>query len=314
LEFEQVGTTMGTTFSVKIPKLPDGVDAAELRKEINDTLTRVDLMMSTYKPDSELSRLNQNRSTEWIGISAELAVVLDEALRISELSGGAYDVTVGALVNLWGFGPGEQEKKIPAPAEILREMKKFGFKKIRLNADKTAVRKEHPELYIDLSSIAQGYGADQVAELISGFGINHYLIDVSGEMRAGGTKADGTYWNIAIEKPVEGVRTVEQTIQVKDVAIATSGDYRNFFEVDGVRYSHTIDPRTGRPISHGLASVTVLDKTAMRADALATALIVLGPEAGFSLAEKLNVGALFISRGADGFVTMSTSAFAFKNE
>lgn len=304
---------MGTTFSVKIPELPDGVDPSRLRKEINDTLTRLDLMMSTYKPDSELSRLNQNPSTDWIGISGELAKVLDEALRLSEISDGAYDLTVGPVVNLWGFGPGEHEQKIPDPAEIKREMEKLGFKKIRLNTEKDAVRKEHPEIYIDLSSIAQGYGADQIADLVSGFGINDYLIDVSGEMRVNGTKADGTYWNVAIETPVAGTRMIEQTLQLKDVAIATSGDYRNFFEVDGVRYSHMIDPRTGRPISHGLASVTVVDKTAMRADARATALMVLGPDAGFSLAEKLDIAALFIRRDGQGFVKLSTSAFPFKN-
>ncbi|MGH8558359.1 MAG: FAD:protein FMN transferase [Methylococcales bacterium] len=305
---------MGTTFSIKIPKLPQGLDPSELKKEINDTLIFVNSMMSTYQADSELSKLNQNPSTGWIGISAQLAEVLDEALRISELSDGAYDVTVGPLVNLWGFGPGDFKQEVPNPAAIKALLTECGFRMIRLNEQKNAVRKNLPDIYIDLSSIAKGYGVDQLADLLSGYVIRDYLIEVGGELRVRGSSAGGKNWTIGIEKPVPGERLIEQAIQLKDVSVATSGDYRNFFEVEGVRYSHMIDPRTGWPVSHDLASVTVLDKTAMRADGLATALMVLGSDAGFRLAQEHHIVAFFIKRDGAGFAKLASSKFPVESK
>lgn len=307
--FRHVGATMGTTFSVKVPKLPEGVDKAKLKEEIDQTLVRVNAIMSTYQPDSELSKLNRNRSTEWIAISAEMAEVVAESLRVSELSGGAYDVTIGPLVNLWGFGPETPRNTMPDPAQIRARLKSCGFQKIHLNAEKNAIKKDDPEIYIDLSSIAKGYGVDQVASVLKRRGIRDYLVEIGGELRAQGSKAGGKPWNIAVEKPVLDKREIEVVIPLKDIAVATSGDYRNFFEIDGVRYSHTIDPRTGMPVSHDLASVTVLDTTTMRADALATAFMVLGTDAGLKLAREQGIAALFMKRDGAGFTRLASPAF-----
>ncbi|MGR9108754.1 MAG: FAD:protein FMN transferase [Gammaproteobacteria bacterium] len=312
--FQQAGATMGTTFSVKAPKLPAGLDEAALREKILATLEEVNGTMSTYQSDSELSMLNRNRSTGWIEISDALATVLDEALRVSVLSGGAYDVTVGPLVNLWGFGPEKREAGVPDPAEIQARMKICGYEKLHLNADKTAVRKDDPDLYIDLSSLAKGYGVDRVAELLIASGVGDFLVEIGGELRVKGSKAQEVPWKIAIEKPVPGERSIEEIIALKDVAVATSGDYRNFFEREGIRYSHTIDPKTGMPVGHDLASVTVLSDSTMRADAFATALLVLGQDAGFKLAMEQNLAVLFIRRAGEGFATLSTPSFPSEAE
>ena len=300
---------MGTTFSIKIPKLPKGIDADSLRAEIDAELDSVNATMSTYRADSELSKLNRNRSTEWIGISDRMAEVLAEALRVSELSDGAYDVTVGPLVNLWGFGPEETQQIVPDQSQIQARLKTCGFRKIHLNTDKHSIRKDEPEIYIDLSSLAKGYGVDEVANLLTVRGVESYLVEIGGELRVQGAKANGDAWKIAIEKPLVGQRSIEQIVQLYDIAVATSGDYRNFFEDRGIRYSHTIDPRTGMPIVHTLASVTVMDRSTMRADALATALMVLGPDAGRKLALDHHIAALFIERKGSGFATLATPAF-----
>ena len=308
-EFHQVGETMGTTYSVKISKLPTDLERSELGAEIEACLERVNASMSTYRMDSELSQLNQNRSTEWIEISKPLADVIDESLKISVLSDGAYDVTVGPLVNLWGFGPEGPRQTAPDPSDISARRQQTGFRKIHLNTDRTAIRKDVAEIYIDLSSLAKGYGVDQLGELLEKFGIENYLVEVGGELRVKGERPDGGAWNIAIEKPLAGQRAIQQVIHLKDIAVATSGDYRNFFEDRGIRYSHTIDPGTGMPIAHSLASVTVMEKSAMRADALATAFMALGPEAGLKLAEDQQIAALFIVRKGSGFVTLNSPAF-----
>ncbi|MGH8474259.1 MAG: FAD:protein FMN transferase [Methylococcales bacterium] len=313
-EFRYFGTTMGTTFAVKIPKLPQGLDKTDLKKAIDDTLIEVNSILSTYQVDSELSRLNRNPSTEWIVISAQLAEVLDQALEISRLSDGAYDVTVGPLVNLWGFGPGNIDRRVPEPTEIQALLNQCGYQKIHLNAQKNAVKKDLPNIYIDLSSIAQGYGVDRIAQVISGFGIDDYLVEISGEIRVHGKSPDAGAWTIGIEKPVADQRSIEETIQIAEGAVATSGDYRNFFEVEGIRYSHTIDPKSGWPISHGLASVTVLEKSATRADGLATAFMVLGTDAGLRLAEQHRIAALFIQRNGAGFVKRASREFPVESE
>ena len=313
-EFQQVGTTMGTTFSIKVPNLPDGIDAERLKAEINAELKSINETMSTYLTDSELSLLNRNRSTDWIGVSDQLAGVLAEALRVSELSDGAYDVTVGPLVNLWGFGPEEVKQTVPDLDDIQARMKMCGYKKIRLNPERNSIRKDDPDIYIDLSSLAKGYGVDEVANLLADQGVESYLVEIGGELRVQGGKANGTPWNIAIEKPLVGKRSIGQVIQLFDIAVATSGDYRNFFEDHGTRYSHTVDPRTGMPIVHALASVTVMDRSAMRADALATAFMVLGPDAGRKLALAHNIAALFIERNGSGFATLATPAFPSASE
>ncbi|MGR9116904.1 MAG: FAD:protein FMN transferase [Gammaproteobacteria bacterium] len=304
--------TMGTSYSVKVTALPTELPVEELRKEIKTSLERINAKMSTYQQDSELSMFNASRSIEWQSVSDALFKVISSARNISELSHGAFDITVGPLVNLWGFGP--DPMTFTAPAKELIEQKKAqtGYKLLEQRLEPLAIKKSIPDLYLDLSSIAKGYAVDQIGELLEAHGIKDYLVEIGGEIRLRGNNLNGSPWRIAIEKPTPEQRMIQKIVPITDVAMATSGDYRNFFEVDGVRFSHTIDPRTGRPITHKLASVTVLRETTMEADALATAFMVLGPQEALELAERNNIAALFIIKTERGFDEKSTSAFSEK--
>ena len=308
------GPTMGTTYSVKVVDHPRDVEIEGLKTEIQARLDAVNSRMSTYLEDSELSRFNASRGTEWLDASPELASVMQFAQQVSDLTGGAFDVTVGPLVNLWGFGPGTRRDQTPTAESIERTGRRVGHEQLHVRTAPPGLKKDIPDLYVDLSAIAKGYAVDQAAEFLESQGVMNYLVEVGGEVRGRGHNARGVPWQIAIEKPHPGTRTVQQVIAVDGASIATSGDYRNYFEQDGRRYSHTIDPRTGRPVDHKLASVTVLSPSAMRADALATGLMVLGPEAGYALAERETLAVLFILRTEDGFVSKASQAFARYND
>ncbi len=277
---EVAGPTMGTRYSVKVVDLPAALGEAALRAGVERVLEAVNASLSTYRPDSELSRFNRSPDTGWVPASADLLRVVTEAQRVSRLTGGAFDVTVGPLVNLWGFGPGRGEDRVPAEAEVAAARARVGYARLEVRDLPPAVRKAIPDLYVDLSAIAKGYGVDRVSEYLEAQGVARYLVEVGGEVRGRGSNARGTPWKVAVERPAEGERAAYAVVDVDGVGVATSGDYRNYFEQDGRRYSHTIDPATGRPITHALASVTVVSDTCMTADALATGLNVLGPEAG----------------------------------
>lgn len=269
-------------------------------------LNQVDEAMSTYKADSELSRFNQAPINSWITVSEPLGAVLDMASRINQESGGAFDVTVGPLVNLWGFGPERKEDRVPTAEEIETVRALVG--QSLLQKDETGRLLRSAPIYIDLSAIAKGYAVDRVAAYLEGQGIARYLVEVGGEIRLKGPKSNGEPWRIAIESP-EGLRNIFSTLASNDLALATSGDYRNYFEKDGVRYSHTIDPRTGAPIRHGLASVSVLAESTALADGWATAMMVLGPEEGRALAERLNLAVYFIIKAGEGFSDWASLEF-----
>jgi thiamine biosynthesis lipoprotein len=294
------GVTMGTTYSVKVvPPLPMERDA--MGREIARILDGVDGRMSTYKPGSELSRLNADPATGWIPLSPDLAAILSESVDIGRLTGGAFDVTIGPLVNLWGFGPGDRPRRVPDGAALDKERSRVGFSKLDLDAAAPALRRHAAGVYIDLSGIAQGFGADAVGNFLLSRGARNFMVDVSGEIMARGVNAAGRPWRIGIERPAGGAHTIERIIELLDISLATSGDYRNYFEENGVRYSHLIDPATGRPITHRLASVTVLSPSTTRADGLATALMIIGPDKGFDLAMRERIPALFIMRTDTGF-------------
>lgn len=303
------GTTMGTFYSIQVVDLPSAIEPQGLRDKIDAELDLVEGLMSTYRDDSELSGFNRSRSTDWFAVSPELAGLVKEAIRTSEVSDGAFDVTVGPLVNLWGFGPGGGTDTPPTDAEIARTRTCVGYRKLSVRSDPPALRKSEPSLYLDLSAIAKGYGVDRLAELLDVTGVANYLIGIGGELRGRGYNGRGLPWRIAVEHPDPGGRVIHRILALHDGAIASSGDYRNFFEQDGRRYSHTIDPKTGRPVTHRLASVTVLAPRTAQADALATAFLVLGPQAGFTLAEPLETPALFIIRTPEGYSELQTSAF-----
>ncbi|UWN48441.1 FAD:protein FMN transferase [Alcanivorax sp. ALC70] len=299
------GPTMGTTWSVKFTGTPSGGVPA-LRQNIEAALEQVNADMSTYREDATISRFNRADAGRAVTVSKDFARVLREALSISRDTDGAYDVTVGPLVNLWGFGPDPERFEPPPEADIEAARARVGWDKLKLNGDQLA---QPGGVYLDLSSIAKGFAVDKVAEVLENAGIKNYLVEIGGELRAGGRKPYGQPWRIAVERPIPGVREMEKVIALKDLSIATSGDYRNFFEDDGTLYSHTIDPRTGYPVGHQLGSVTVLHSSCMVADGLATALTVLGPEKGRAFAEARELPALFIVRTDDGPEEIMTPAF-----
>ena len=300
------GSTMGTTYNVKFVA-SETLEPDALQREVNALLVNINQRMSTYITDSELSRFNQLRSTEKFPMSPETLSVMSEAVRLGALSDGVLDVTIGPLINLWGFGPQSRPETIPSAGDISKAKSISGLDKLLLG-DGWA-RKTEPELYVDLSTIAKGYGVDRVAELLERYHLRNYLVEIGGEMRVSGNKASDTPWRIAVEKPVSTERAVQKIISIGNNAIATSGDYRIYYEEHGVRYSHLINPHTGYPIKHNLVSVTVVHPSSMTADGLATALNVMGKEKAILLAERNKLAVLLISKENGEFIEYTTPEF-----
>ena len=305
------GRTMGTSWSVRIAAAPDGFDAQALKMSIEERLAAVNALMSTYDPGSQLSQFNQAPPDVWYPVDPELLEVVATAAALSERTDGAFDATVGPLVNLWGFGPGEivDRSAVPADVEVSAAMARTGFARLEMRTDPPALRKDG-RLYVDLSAIAKGYGVDVMADLIEAAGVDRYLAEIGGELRARGRNARGVPWQVGIEVPDANRRGVaREAVGLPTGAVATSGDYRNFFMVDGVRYSHTIDPQTGRPVAHDVASVTVIHPSAMWADGWATALNVAGAERGLAIAEAEDLPVSFLLYRDDGLEEIASSAF-----
>jgi FAD:protein FMN transferase len=296
---------MGTTYSVKV--IASAVNSVELKAKIDTELIRINDLMSTYQPDSELSRFNRSVVGEWFDISPDTMDVIRIAREINRLSEGSFDITVGPLVNLWGFGPDPASSELPSNEAIAAATARVGFGHLRLGDGKLM---KDVDTYVDLSAIAKGYGVDRVTALLDAGGFKNYLVEIGGELGARGLNERGGPWRIAIERPDVAERVPFVTITFSDRGMATSGDYRNYFEKDGIRYSHTIDPATGRPVTHTLASVTVIAPTAALADGLATAIDVMGPEKGLAMAEAHHIAAFAIIKSEGGFVERHTSAFA----
>jgi len=306
------GDTMGTVYRVKVSGPPDGLTSERLQQEVDTRLKYINDRMSTYLPESEISRFNRSQNDDWFDVSPETAAVLGDALEFSEKTDGAFDVTVGPLVNLWNFGPNGRRDVVPADDEIETTKASVGFRHIEVRTSPPALRKKHPDVYVDLSAIAKGFAVDEVTRVLDDLGITRYMVEIGGEVRTRGRKQDGTCWKIAIEKPVSTSRAFQHIVELEDRALATSGDYRNFFEKDGRRYSHTIDPRTGRPVEHNLASVSVISDTCTFADARATALTVMGPDEAFRYATDNGMDVMLIIRGPDGFEVKTTKSFGGK--
>ncbi|EFP98243.1 FAD:protein FMN transferase [Vibrio caribbeanicus] len=302
------GPTMGTTYNVKYLPQKDAPSREQFQREIDRLLEEVNDQMSTYRKDSELSRFNQSRSSDSFTVSSQTATVVKEAIRLNALTMGALDVTVGPLVNLWGFGPEARPEVVPSDTELAERKAMTGIEHLKVEGN--SLQKDLPNLYVDLSTIAKGWGVDVVADYMQSQGIKNYMVEVGGEIRLKGHNREGIPWRIAIEKPDVNQRAVQEIIEPGNMAMATSGDYRNYFEREGIRYSHIIDPRTGRPIHNKVVSVTVLDKSCMTADGLATGLMVLGEEKGMQVAEKENIPVLMIVKTDDGFKEFTSSAYA----
>jgi thiamine biosynthesis lipoprotein len=303
------GRSMGTTWHVTY--LPGDAAAAPeaVQAALEGELAAVNASMSTYREDSEISRFNRAPVGEWFAVSPDFLAVLEAALDIGRRSGGAYDVTVAPLVNLWGFGPGASQPQVPAAGAIDALRADVGQQHLEVDGSAARVRKA-AALSLDFSSIAKGYAVDRLARYLRGQRIGDFLVEVGGEMRLAGRSPRGDRWRVAIERPSPGDRAVGVALSLSDVAVATSGDYRNYFEIDGRRYSHSIDPRTGYPVAHDLVSVTVVAERAMEADAWATALVVLGPDRAMTVASDQAMAVYFIRRQGEEFVATHTAAFA----
>jgi thiamine biosynthesis lipoprotein len=303
------GQTMGTAFHVKFKNINDATNnIPKIESEINTLLTEINRQMSTYMNDSEISNFNRYRGIDWFPISGDFEKVLNASLEISSKCGGAFDITIGPILNLWGFGIDKQQSLLPPDHKIKDALSLIGFQHLSVRSSPPSIKKNIPEIYIDLSAIAKGFGVDKIGEYLESKGIESYMVEIGGEIRTKGRSSKNEHWNIGIQSPA-ATGTIQRVIRLTNAAVATSGDYMNYFEKDGVRYSHTIDPHTGSPVSHNLASVTVIHQSCMIADGLATAINVLGPEKGFKFALQEKLAVLMIVRENGAFVEKFSSLF-----
>ncbi len=304
------GDAFGTTWSVRLTGLPGDTNPEGLQLQIVVALDSIDRVMSNWRSDSAIEQFNAAPAGQWIDVPAELAELVTLARTISLASDGAFDITVAPLVRAWGFGPAAQPA-VPDPATLNAARARTGFGHLSVRMNPPALRKAKPGITTDLSAIAKGYAVDRIAAVLDKAGCRSYLVEIGGELRARGQHPDGRAWRAAVRRPEYGLSPEPLTVlPVTDTAVATSGDYLQQFESGGRRYSHIIDPRTGRPAGHNLASVTVLATSAAEADALATALLVLGPVDGPALARAQDLKALFVLRKPDGFEQQESPALA----
>lgn len=304
-QYQLDGNTMGTYYVVKFYS-DTAPDLTELKQRIDTELELVNNLMSTYRPESELMRFNRHTDSSAFAISAQTRTVITEALRIAEQTDGVLDVTVGPLVELWGFGARGRIEHAPDDDLIAQTRVLVGYDKLHLS--EAGLSKDIAQLAVDLSPIAKGYGVDQVAAVLEQQGITDYLVEIGGEMRLKGVKAEKQPWKIAIEKPVSAERAVQRILLPGDMGVATSGDYRNYFEEEGVRYSHLLDPRTGKPITNRTVSVTVLHPSCMTADGYATALNVMTAQEALAFAEQHQLAVLIVTKTDEGFDELISSA------
>lgn len=307
---EAQGKTMGTFYHVKVVgDYPGGQQA--LQTQVDALLKHYNDMMSTYDPNSELSKFNQYQKTDNYSVSQDMADLLINGLRTGQQTGGLLDMTVGPLVNLWGFGPDKRPIKTPTDAEIEKARERVGIDKVHVevSADHAFVRKDHPNIYVDLSTFGEGYGADKVADMLEGVGVHDYLVEVAGASRSRGLNPKGQPWRLAIQKPNDEIAEVQAIVQPDGRAVSTSGSYRNYYELDGHRYSHVIDPRTGKPITHKLVSATVITPTALEADSLDTALMVMGPDDAMKFANQQHLAVYLVIKTDKGFEARYSDTF-----
>jgi len=303
------GAIFGTFYQVT---LADSITAGELQRlesGVPAVLESVDARMSTYREDSELTAFNAAPVGEWQPLSAELIEVLAISQTVAEASDGAFDVTVGGLVNLWSFGPEARPREVPDDATLAERLAEIGPDSLEVDPERQRARRVR-DVFVDLSGVAKGYATDRVAAYLADEGLEHYLVNIGGELKVAGWRdGEAEPWRIGIEAPLDDRQEASHIVPLHDISVATSGDYRNFFEADGQRYSHTLDPRSGRPITHRLASVTVAHPSNAWADAWATALTVLGESEGMALARRHDLAVLMLVRRGDGWESWVSPAF-----
>ena len=294
------GFTMGTSYSIQWND-DSPISTNDLAQEIAKRLERINTLMSTYIRDSQLSEFNQSSETGWHAVDIELATLVKQALDICQQSEGAFDITIGPLVNLWGFGASDANFQFPNDTEINIAMRAVGCKNLQARLSPPAIHKKLADVYVDLSAIAKGYAVDEIAHILDQHGLQHYMVEIGGEIKAKGLAPHGNPWRIGIETPHIQQGNIEEIILLDNIAIATSGDYRNYFEHEGQRYSHTIDPHTGYPIKHQLTSVAIIHKSTAIADAWATAFMVLGANEALKMANTHNLSGLLITRHGERY-------------
>jgi thiamine biosynthesis lipoprotein len=300
------GPTMGSTYSIKYVRHAGLPAPDEVRVQVEQILADIDRQMSTYRSDSDIGRFNTLPANRCQAMPASILELVRVGEQLSVQSDGSYDLTVEPLLNLWGFGPQAREEKVPTVEALAEVRKRVGHQHLRIDGDQLC---KDAAVEVDFNSIAAGYAVDTIAARLEAMGIHDYLAEATGELKASGKKADGSPWRIALEEPRDDRQVAERIIAVDGFGLSTSGDYRNYFEQGGQRFSHTFDARTGAPVSHALASVTVIHPSALMADGLSTLLLILGPERGWDYAEKHDIGAFFVIRADTGFVTRSSHAF-----
>jgi thiamine biosynthesis lipoprotein len=300
------GPTMGSTYSIKYVRHADLPAPADVQVEVEKILAEVDQQMSTYRSDSDIERFNALPTNRCQKMPAPILELVSVGEQLSVQSEGSFDLTVEPLLNLWGFGPQTREEKVPTAQALAEVRQRVGHGHLRIDGDQLC---KDAAVEVDFNSIAAGYAVDRIAARLEALGIRNYLAEATGELKAAGRKLDGSPWRIALEEPRDDQQVAERIIAVDGYGLSTSGDYRNYFVQGGQRFSHTFDARTGAPVSHTLASVTVIHPSALMADGLSTLLLILGPERGWDYAEKHDIGAFFVIRADTGFVTRSSHAF-----
>ena len=304
------GKTMGTFWRVSVPGI-DGARADALRQKVQARLDADDMQLSTWKEDSALMRFNRSRSTHPWPVSEGMADIVTEALRVGEKTAGAMDITVGPLVNLWGFGPDKQPVNTPSSGQIAAAKARTGLQHLKVISTSSAqyLQKDLPDLYVDLSTVGEGYAADHLARLMESEGLSRYLVSVGGALVSRGMNASGRPWRVAIQKPTDRENAVQAIVDINGHGISTSGSYRNYYELDGKRISHVIDPQTGAPIQHRLVSVTVIAPTALEADAWDTGLMVLGTDKAKEVVRSQGLAVYMVYRQGDTFSTWMSPQF-----
>jgi FAD:protein FMN transferase len=304
---------MGSSYSIQYVRQPGGPAPTQVQAEVEAILQAIDARYSTYRGDSTVSRFNQLPANQCLAIDGDMRALVSFGQQLAAQSQGAFDLTVEPLLDLWGFGPQARELQVPDPQALARARQRVGYQHLRLEGDNLC--KDAP-VELDFNSIAAGHAVDLIAERLRAMGIDSFLAEATGELKAVGRKPDGSVWRVALELPREDRRIARQVIPVQDLAVSTSGDYRHYFEDNGRRYSHTFDARLGRPVEHDLAAVTVLDDSALLADGYSTLLLILGPERGWDFAVAHGIAAVLVTRAGAGFVSRGTPAFerALKDE
>ncbi|MEW7859900.1 FAD:protein FMN transferase [Pseudomonas chlororaphis] len=300
------GPTMGSTYSIKYVRRAGLAAPSEVQAQVERILAQIDRQMSTYRNDSDIERFNDLPANSCQAMPAAVLRLIEVGQQLSRDSQGAFDLTVEPLLNLWGFGPQGRGEAVPSDTALAQVRQRVGYTHLRIEGDQLC---KDAAVEVDFNSIAAGHAVDRIAARLAEMGIDSYLVEATGELKAVGRKPDGSAWRIALEEPRDDRQLAERVIAVDGYGVSTSGDYRNYFQRDGQRYSHAFDARTGRPVEHGLASVTVIHPAAVMADGLSTLLLILGPERGWDYAEKHDIAAFFVIRADTGFVTRSNHAF-----